>query len=40
LPVVDALTAATARVNGLTVVTRDAKDFEHSGVEVLKPFMN
>jgi predicted nucleic acid-binding protein len=40
LPVVDALIAATARVNGMTVVTRNVKDFEHSGVEVLNPFIN
>jgi predicted nucleic acid-binding protein len=38
LPVVDALIAATARVNGLTVVTRNAKDFERSGIQVLNPF--
>jgi predicted nucleic acid-binding protein len=25
-------------VNGLTVVTRNAKDFERSGVQVLNPF--
>jgi len=40
LPVVDGLIAATARVNGMTVVTRNVKDFEHSGVEVLNPFVN
>jgi toxin FitB len=40
LPVVDALIAATARVNGMTVVTRNVKDFEQSGVEVLNPFVN
>jgi predicted nucleic acid-binding protein len=40
LPVIDALIAATARVNGMTVVTRNVKDFEHSGVEVLNPFIN
>jgi toxin FitB len=38
LPVIDGLIAATARVNGLTVVTRNAKDFERSGVQVLNPF--
>lgn len=38
LPVIDGLIAATARVNGLTVVTRNVKDFERSGVEVLNPF--
>ncbi|MGH3280781.1 MAG: type II toxin-antitoxin system VapC family toxin [Trebonia sp.] len=39
-PVIDALIAATATVNGLTVVTRNAKDFERSGVQVLNPFEN
>jgi predicted nucleic acid-binding protein len=38
LPVVDGLIAATARVNGLTVVTRNVKDFERSGVLVVNPF--
>jgi hypothetical protein len=38
IPVIDGLIAATAGVNGLTVVTRNVKDFERSGVEVLNPF--
>ena len=38
LPLVDALIAATARVHGLTVVTRNVKDFELAGVQVLNPF--
>jgi predicted nucleic acid-binding protein len=38
LPVVDALIAATARVHGLTVVTRNVKDFELAGVQVIDPF--
>lgn len=38
LPVIDALIAATARVHGMTVVTRNVKDFELAGVEVLNPF--
>ena len=38
LPVIDALIAATARVHGLAVVTRNVKDFELSGVQVLNPF--
>jgi predicted nucleic acid-binding protein len=38
LPVVDALIAATARVNGLTVVTHNVKDFQRSGIQVLNPF--
>ena len=38
LPVIDALIAATARVRGMTVVTRKVKDFELAGVPVLNPF--
>jgi toxin FitB len=38
LPVIDALVAATARVHGMTVVTRNVKDFELAGVQVLNPF--
>jgi toxin FitB len=38
LPVVDGLIAATARVNDLIVVTRNVKDFERCGVQVLDPF--
>ncbi len=38
LPVIDALLAATARVHGLTVVTRNVKDFAIAGVEVFNPF--
>jgi toxin FitB len=38
LPVIDALIAATARVHGLTVVTRNVKDFEPAGAQVLSPF--
>jgi predicted nucleic acid-binding protein len=34
----DAMIAATARVHGLTVATRNEKDFEHLRVEVLNPF--
>lgn len=37
-PVVDALLAATARVHGLTVVTRNDADFGSLGVEVHNPF--
>ena len=34
----DALIAATAIVNSLTVVTRNVRDFEQLGVPVLNPF--
>jgi len=34
----DALIAATALVHGLTVVTRNAKDFKPFGVALLDPF--
>jgi toxin FitB len=40
LPVIDGLIAATARVNDLTVVTRNAKHFERSGVQVLNLFVD
>ncbi len=33
LPVIDALIAATARVHGMTVVTRNVKDFDLAGVQ-------
>jgi toxin FitB len=38
LAVIDGLIAATAKVHSLTVVTRNAKDFERTGVQVLNPF--
>lgn len=34
----DAMIAATARVHGLTVVTRNLRDFSNFGVELLNPF--
>jgi predicted nucleic acid-binding protein len=37
LPVVDALLAATARVHGLTLVTRNDRDFRGLGLTVLNP---
>lgn len=38
LPAVDSLLAATARVHGLTVVTRNTTDVAHTGVPCLNPF--
>jgi hypothetical protein len=38
LPVVDGLLAATALVHNLTLVTRNVKDVERTGVRLLNPF--
>jgi toxin FitB len=38
LPVVDGLLAATARVLGLTLVTRNVADVEGANVEIFDPF--
>ena len=38
VPAIDALLAATARTNGLTLVTRNAADIAGLDVEVLNPF--
>lgn len=38
LPVLDSLLAATAKVHGLTLVTRNLKDVERTGVDCLNPF--
>jgi len=38
LPAIDSLLAATALVHGLTVVTRNAKDFEGLGMAVINPW--
>ena len=38
VPVIDALLAATAKANGLTLVTRNEVDVAGIGVEVLNPF--
>jgi predicted nucleic acid-binding protein len=38
MPVIDALIAATARVHGLTLVTRNVKDFERADVPLISPF--
>ena len=35
----DAMIAAVARIHGLAVVTRNVRDFEHFGVEILDPFV-
>ena len=34
----DAMVAATARVHGLTIVTRNTRDFQSFGVRLLNPF--
>jgi toxin FitB len=36
----DAMIAATAIVNKLTVVTRNVNDFERFGVKIINPFLN
>ena len=38
LPVVDGLLAATARVHGMTLVTRNVGDLERTGVPLFNPF--
>ena len=38
LPAIDGLLAATAKVHGLTVVTRNVDDFARAGVPVFDPF--
>ena len=38
LPLVDGLLAATAQVNGLTLVTRNVADTARAGISVLNPF--
>jgi predicted nucleic acid-binding protein len=37
---IDALLAATAKVNGMTLVTRNTIDVDNLGVKVLNPFEN
>jgi hypothetical protein len=37
-PVRDGLIAATALVHGMTLVTRNVVDFEHTGVTILNPW--
>ena len=38
LPVVDGLLAASAKIRGWTLVTRNVKDLKGSGVSLLNPF--
>lgn len=38
LPVIDGLLAATARVRGMTLVTRNARDVKGTGVAVVDPW--
>ena len=38
VPTVDGLLAATARVGGLTLVTRNVSDLARTGVQLLNPF--
>lgn len=35
---IDGLMAATARIHGLTLVTRNIADVSHTGVRLLNPF--
>ena len=39
LPVVDGLLAATAKVHGLTLATRNVRDLARTGAEVFNPFL-
>jgi predicted nucleic acid-binding protein len=39
MPIKDSLIAATALVHGLTVVTRNRRDFVKAGVEIEDPFV-
>jgi hypothetical protein len=38
LPVIDTLLAATAKVHGLTLATRNVKDVARSGASLVNPF--
>lgn len=38
VPVIDSLLAATALVHGLTLVTRNLRDFQYPGLAVLDPW--
>ena len=39
MPIKDSLIAATALVHGLTMATRNTRDFEKAGVKVVDPFV-
>lgn len=39
LPVIDSLLAATAYVHGFTLVTRNARDIDRTGVPTINPFL-
>jgi len=38
LPAIDSLLAATALTHGLTMVTRNERDFQHPGFDVVNPW--
>lgn len=38
LPAIDSLLAATALTHGLTLVTRNERDFRHPGLDVINPW--
>jgi toxin FitB len=38
LPVIDGLLAATAKITGLTLATRNVSDVERTGVDLVNPF--
>ncbi len=38
MPIGDSMIAATALVSNVTLVTRNVRDFEHAGIDVINPF--
>jgi len=38
MPVIDGLLAATAKVHGLTLATRNVKDVARAGADLVNPF--
>jgi hypothetical protein len=38
MPIKDSLIAATALVHGMTVATRNVRDFRRAGVKIVNPF--